>query len=180
MSKEKPTSDIPVSVKFGLLCGLQGLSRHEDAPRPVLFGELLHYVHGNPQVNRQAIERALQDDVSLRAQFDELLAQHRRFFAPRLVAANSGEKTSERIGEGFRLKIRPSRAGGEQSYIILELDSPSVVSDGDALSLHVRQGSRWASVAFPDLHDQKSQVIVQADDLLLQLLTHSDAEVSII
>jgi len=177
-----PDKSRPVSaeVKFALLNGLRGVSEHSDVQRPVLFGDLLQYLHGNPSIDRDKIQHALRQDIGLANQYRDLLSQRRRLFAPKLVAAASSQATNERSGSGFRVLVRPSKADEQQCYVILEVAALAAVEDGAALTLHVLHNQDTAAVTFPGLHDGRSQVIVDRSDALLQLLAQGDAEISIL
>ena len=139
----------------------------------IVASDLLRYVQGGVQKS-QAVEQALAVNLELYRVYRRLLDASK----PRLgkcIASASTQTISERVGEGFVIKWRVSRADSGQVHLILHCDDTDIFNGADAV-LHVICGQRVARCNFPPLHDGRTQVVVPTGDILLTLLADCDAE----
>lgn len=95
--------------------------REEDREARLTFADLYHYVT-EPFADLSLGQRqALAKDAKLGQALDRLLAKNSVYHFPRVAAASSGVVT-EREGDGFKVKLKESRADAGQVYIILILE----------------------------------------------------------
>jgi hypothetical protein len=87
--------------------------------RRISFDDLYKYVTGTRQLDQTELSLALSQDKKLSAGFDRLLHIEALYYMPQAAAASSDEIT-EREGEGFVIRLKPSRATPDQIYIIIE------------------------------------------------------------
>lgn len=179
MSRQPPPERDAVEQAFIAIKGEQGLNQPVDN-KPVLFAEVLHYVKGTAPVDYVRVEEALGTDLGLRRLFNQLLAEHRLAFAPMEASADDGRDIDRRVSRGFSLAFRASRADATQIYVILELLPESGAIEGRGVSLLIEKDNRVRRINFPDIQDHATQTILLADDEILELLKHTDSQLSLI
>lgn len=176
MSPNDDHSASTADAAFSVIQGLRGLRQAEEVERPVLFNDLVRYVQGTPGIDAERIQRALDSDSKLRAQYHRLLGQMQRFGGGQLRAAASSDERTSRSGDGFRVSWI---AQDDQVYVVVEFENVPDLPVDVPLTLHVHTETRSASCSFAALHDRKTQIIVRPDDKLLVLLANSKSRVSI-
>src|SRR5262249_23508372 len=89
--------------------------------RPVTFQDLRAWLQASSSAPPPArLRLALASDARLRADLDRLLERTASWRGRRASAASSGLLES-REGEGFQLRLKPSRAGSGQVYLLITL-----------------------------------------------------------
>ena len=173
------TTEPLVEAAFVGLQGMRGLRRSADM-RPVMFGELVHYVHGTAQVDDARLCEQLSTNLSLRHQFMVLLEKSRIAIAPAQAQAASKELLSLRETRAFTLKFKPSNADSEQVYVLLTVHPESGLADGYSPILLATKGAEVGRLCFPLLTDQRAQLLLVEGDHRLALLREPDTEVSLV
>lgn len=178
-SKFDPKS-VPLDVAAALAKGLAGLQQTGRAARPVIADDLVAYLNGEREADRDRISLALKNSPDLASLFSVLLSSRRNMHAPRLVAAQSSAEVTERQGDRFSVRLRKSNAKTDQVYVILVFDPLAPIKDGQSLSLLVQTADSMVTSSFPELHDLRTQIIVDHDSELCAMLRDPDSEISII
>ena len=178
MNNSNSTQQSTESV-FIALQGLRGLQQSVEH-RPVLLGELIHYVRGSAEVNETLIREQLKTQLPLRRQFNQLLEDLRVATAPRQAQAASDEVCTGREAAGFSLKFKASKAHSDQIYIILTVRGESGMVDGHNPVIVVEREDDIERLCFPVLNEHRAQTLLLENDSCLALLRDPDAELSLI
>ncbi|OUR90588.1 hypothetical protein A9Q81_19075 [Gammaproteobacteria bacterium 42_54_T18] len=147
---------------------------------PVLFGELVHYVHGTASVDESKVRAAISRDLVLRRQFYSLLESSRVATAPSQAQAASGEPLVQRKTRAFTLVFKPSRANADQIYVLLTVHAESGMADGHRPVIIASLSSEVGRLQFPPLKDQSAQLLLEVEDKRLVIVQNADAELSLI
>jgi len=157
-----------------------GTKSAEKTTAPVLFGELVHYVHGTASVDEPKVKAAISSDLVLRRQFYSLLKSSRVAAAPSQAQAASGEPLVQRKTRAFTLIFKASRANADQIYVLLTVHAESEMVDGHRPVIIASLSSEVGRLQFPPLKDQSAQLLLEVDDERLVIVQNADAELSLI
>ena len=151
-------------------------------PPPLMYAELLHYVMGRDTVDCRRIERGIGEHLPSRRLYRQLLADCRRAWLPREACAQDSDSAllNERQGSEFLLKFRSSKVDPQQIYVILELSSQQLAPPGSRLMLHISSDQGTWRLAFADVVDGRTQLLLDTDDPRLVALRHMDTELSLV
>jgi len=150
---------------------------------PVMFGELVHYVHGTATVDEDRVKAAIASNLTLRRQFNSLLKNSRVAVAASQAQAASDEPISalvQRKTRAFTLLFKPSRANADQIYVLLTVHAESGMVDGHRPVIIASLASEVGRLQFPLLKDQSAQLLLDVDDQRLVIAQNADAELSLI
>ena len=178
-SKYNP-HDVPLEIAASVAQALRGLRKGVGSERPVLISDLVGFLSGHRDGELDRINAAVGESADLARLFSALVRQNRAMHAPRLVAAQTSSEVTERHGSRFRVLLRASNANSSQVYVIVEIDPLAPIQEGQPVSLLVEKGDAMVASRFPDLHDQRTQIIVDRHSDLCTLLRDPDSEISII
>ena len=130
-----------IEEAFIALQAARGL-RSGSLSRPVMFGEMVHYIHGTAEVDELRVEEQIGSNLSLRRQFNQLLEAARVATAPKQALAASEEASvddgktkvsvAKRETRSFTLAFKHSKANADQIYVLLTVHPESGMADGHA------------------------------------------------
>ena len=175
----KQSPDKLVEETFVALQGVRGLQQKSES-QPVMFGELVHYVHGTANVDDERVSDALGTNLPLRRQFNKLIEQTRVASHPMQAQAASDELLNQRESRAFTLKFKTSRANDKQIFVLLVVHAESNLADGHLPVLLANKEHKIGRLCFPALKDQTAQLLLEHDDEKLVLMRDPDAELSLI
>ena len=132
------------------------------------------HVTGAVEIAPAALAAALLADPSLRETLAGMLARAALAVGPAVAAAATGALVSERAGDGFRLRLLPSRADSDQTWIMIALDRPNAAPT--RLTVLPPAGSP-ATVALDPPVDGTVQLSAATDSLLVRVLADPAARV---
>lgn len=181
---ENQREDEKIAAAYAVQRGLEGFRQGSGQAAPILYNDLFKYVRGVTNLDAARIEQAVGSDLRLRRTYLDLVKDRQRFFMPKAAAASSDTLLRERDSEHFTIKVvssnrQRSKGQASQYYIILQLKSQQLAEEGAELVLHVTNGESIARCNFPPLQDGRTQVVVEEDDGLFNLITDMDAEITI-
>ncbi len=163
---------------FGALSALDtlndGLDGLGEGRRRVGFADLYAYATRPDRVMDETLRRALDHNRRLREDLHRLLGKVSIHHFGRVAAASSGAVES-REGDGFRIRLRQSRAVATQTYVIIELaegqtEAPTTLFVGSADKPHLKQ-------ALPEAQDRTIQLLVESNSELVAALRDVSQEV---
>ena len=159
----------------------------EDVPEseirsalPVMFGELVHYIHGTATVDEARVKAVISNDLTLRRQFNSLLISSRVAMAPSQAQASTDEILEQRKTREFTLLFKPSRANEDQIYVLLTVHAESGMVDGHRPVIIASLATGVGRLQFPPLKDKSAQLLLEANDQRLIIAQNADAELSLI
>ena len=165
---------------FDALSSLDTLTERENAgetaERKVGFAELYAFATRSDLPMGEELKRALDESETLRRDLDALLERTAVYHFPRVAAASSGGVES-REGEGFSLRIRPSRAATGQSYVIIEMADDA--ADAPKTLFVCGADQQYGKYPLPDAQNGVIQLLVDSDSALVQALRDVHTEVFI-
>ncbi|RED53533.1 hypothetical protein [Aestuariispira insulae] len=131
---------------FDALSNMDQISRaihRSDAVPAIGFAQIYAFANDPHALMTPEISRALKESARLRRDLDALMSRTAIYQFPRVAAASSG-MVDQREGEGFTLRLKASRSGQNQLYIILELgdytqQEPGALVLKDAEGLYLKQ-----------------------------------------
>ena len=165
-----------LSVGHAVRSGLKGLQDNAHLQRPIIFTDIHNYILGISNAATPRVVAALRSDLGVRRQYNELLKTHTQLHIPRAAAAASANIVTERETDTLAIKVVAAR-GRSQHYLILQVNHPDTVKDDTELVLHVVVGENSARCNFPPLQGGRTQLILDDDDPLMELVTHLNAEI---
>lgn len=136
------------------------------------FGELWAFAAGDAEMS-DGLRHALASDRRLAGDLDHLVERTALYRFPRVAAASSGD-VDTRDGEGFRIRLRPSRANRQHTYVSIEV-APEL--DEPPFALLAKGPGRWVKLALPDAIDGVIQILVDSGSELVQALRDVHTEV---
>jgi len=137
------------SVLWAFACGI------ESRPSPGLAAALLR-------------------DPSLRQDLAAMLARAATGEAPRVAAAATSVAVTERFGQGFSLRLLPSRANPAQTYVLIRLEDP------EQLAARLVAMTRDGTVATLDLdaaNQDEIQMLCASDDPIIQAIADPETRI---
>jgi hypothetical protein len=142
----------------------------------VLPWALARYVSGaEPE---PALLTALRADLGLYRLYRDLLSAQSAGWSPRQAAAAGALPSPERVGQGFRLEFRSSRATPGQVYVSVLLEGTQASERG--LQVHVLAEDALLRLDFPQPIEGRSQRLFAADSPELALLRRIDSELVLV
>ena len=142
--------------------------------RRIALSRLYTYVTEPGGPEDPELERALEEDPALRADFRRLLEKTAASYLPQVAAASSGI-VERREGPGCRIRFEASRAEPSQTYVIIELSDPEVPVPGTLFVCYAEY--RCVKFALPPAHDGVIQILLEQDSDLLAKLRDIKTEV---
>ena len=146
----------------------------ETGERQVGFGDVYAYVNepGRPMSAR--LRKALEADARLRDDLVRLLAKTAGYRCPRSAAA--GTKVLEsRHGQGFTIRLRPSRAEPSQVYVVIELLDPAAEVPRSLFIAEQQDG--LLKQALPEARGGTVQLLAETESDLIRALRNPRSEV---
>jgi len=174
--------DQAILKAYGVLNALHAVNTHqpEGVKKPVLINDILAYIQGRTTSGTKRVEVALNNDLTVRRQYKQLLRVKQVEHIAKPRAAHSDDVFEKRIGEqGVLLKLKQSKGNDEQYYLIIELPDAISVQSDKPLVLHANTESQTQRAVFPPVHDGRSQIILNKNDVLFSLLQDHDVEIDI-
>lgn len=167
-----------VTAAFEALTALDTLSQamatEPHAPQ-IAFRDLLAWTKG-PAANLPiAYKQALLANPALRRDFDRLLSRTAEWRCERAAAASSG-LLDTREGNGFRLRLKPSKAAPGQVYLLVEFTGAMPETPPQTLVVNGADGD-CVRLGLPDLHDGTAQVLTDEDADVVRLLRDPKTEI---
>jgi len=142
--------------------------------RAVGFSDLYTYANGPSGPRDGEVRAAVLKDPRLRRNLDRLLARQSVCHFARAAAASSGDVDS-REGEGFRLRIRRSKAVETQCYVIIEIE-PGFETMPSALFAKTSAGA-IDKYPLPEAQGGTIQILTDEDSDLVRSLRDPHTEV---
>ena len=148
----------------------------EDAAtdRRVTFHDVRGWLHdAESSAPPVRLRLALAADPRLRRDLDRLLERRAGWHVPRAAAASSGE-LERREGDGFQVRLQPSRAAANQIYVLITLTGER---RRDPTTLVVRSAAGdYVKWTLPPQQSGVIQVLVDDAALGLRLLRDPKSE----
>lgn len=119
-----PDGEAMVEAAFAALDTAAALSRPAAAAAPPSPSALWAHATGSKRLPQAELAGALLAFPALRETLSGLLHRAALAVGPRVAAAATGARVSERGGDGFRLRLLPARGAPEQTWILIALDRP--------------------------------------------------------
>lgn len=138
------------------------------------FGDLYAFA-ASPAARMDArLASALISMPSLRRDLDALLDRISQYRFPRVAAASGGD-TGGREGDGYAIRIKPSKAEPEQVYVLVTVADPA---GRYPTALFFRTGDgRYGAIALPAFVGDTAQLLAEEGSELVRALRDVDAEV---
>jgi len=182
MSKPSMSGGDAILKAYGVLTALSAIKNttFTDSQKPVLINDVLAYVKGRTTKHTERVELQLTTNLNIRRQYQQLLKLNRVEHIAKPRAAHSDGVFEIRVGEhGVLLKLKQSKGNANQFYLIIEMSESVNVEANKVLVLHANTTTQTQRAVFPPLHDVRSQMIIQKDELLFALLQDHDVEIDI-
>lgn len=163
---------------FVALKALQGIHQLQGDTQVVL-ADIVAYISGRGKKDI-LVEEAIRSDLRLRQLYKLLLQQQRVAFLPKEALAQDAAELDMRIGAGFRILFRRSRADSGQTYVIIELDEHSELDRSSDYMLFAEDSTDVVRLRFVATSGGRSQIILPSDDKKLKTIKNPDIELSLV
>ena len=164
---------------FDALSTLDVLSAKDETDaqaKGVGFSELYSFATDPGRGMDERLRNALAGNARLRRDMDKILDKTALYHFPLVAAASSGA-VEERDGEGFKIKLRVSRAETSQTYVMIELDETNTSKPS---TLFVRGSeNEYGKYPLPEPQGGVIQLLVDCDSDLVKALRDVHTEVFI-
>ncbi|MBL6928907.1 MAG: hypothetical protein ISR44_07015 [Rhodospirillales bacterium] len=164
---------------FDALSTLDALTATDETAtdaKGVGFSDLYSFATDPVSVMDDALRGALNDNERLRRDMDQILEKTALYHFPLVAAASSGA-VEERDGEGFKIKLRQSRAESSQTYVMIELDETNTSQPS---TLFVRGSEHfYGKYPLPEAQGGVIQLLVESSSDLVKALRDVHTEVFI-
>lgn len=175
---QTPYDELPSESLFIAVKALQGL-HSQDGKRQVRLADVVEYVRSGIDRN-QMVEAAIKTDLTIRRQLQMILQHQRISVAPAEALAQDSSELEMRIGQGFQILFRRSRANTDQVYVVLELEKELEVNDGDDILLIAEGELAIARLQFTNISNGRSQTILRTDDDKFAVIKNPNNALSIL
>ena len=142
--------------------------------RRIALSRLYTYLTEPGSPEDPELERALEEDPALRADFRRLLEKTASSYLPQIAAASSGT-VEWRDGPGCRIRFEASRAEPSQTYVIIELSDPETPIPNALFVCYAEY--RCVKFSLPPARDGIIQILLEQDSDLLAKLRDIKTEV---
>ncbi|MFN3076594.1 MAG: hypothetical protein ABT940_06930 [Alphaproteobacteria bacterium] len=140
--------------------------------RQVTFRDLLAWVRGSDPLLSNEVRRAVAKEQRLARDLERLLRRTAGWYGARAAAAASSGTLDVREGNGFRLRLKTSRAGSGQVYLIIDLTDDRQPT---SMVLHGPLGE-YVKMALPAAQDGVIQVLTDGASEEIRLLRDPETE----
>ncbi len=163
---------------FDALCTLDEVADAQRAQgtgeRQFGFADIYAYVNEPGRPMSAQLSEALEADARLRDDLLRLLAKTAGYRCPRSAAA--GTKVLEsRHGQGFTIRLRPSRAEPSQVYVVIELLDRAAEAPKALFIAERRDG--LLKHALPEARGGTVQLLAETESDLIRALRNPRSEV---
>lgn len=171
-----------LSIAFRSLADLDQLVLSSDIDEAennrVTFSDLMQFIVNPDMGNGKIVSKALNTDLSLRRDFDVLLAQMSVCHMSAVAAADSDEVVDRKSGP-FSVKIRPSSRGVTDVYLLVENRD---LSNSDLeIRLYVRnEDGHFSFETMPPAVNGVSQKLISKDSDLVRALANVATTIDIL
>ncbi len=146
----------------------------EPGRRKLGFGDVYAYVNQPDCPLSPELKEALAADPRLREALMRLLSKTAGYRAPRSAAAST-QLLESRHGEGFTIRLRPSRAEPLQVYVVIELLSKAAEPPKTLFITDEQDG--LLKQALPEARGGTVQLLAETGSDLIQALRNPRSEV---
>ena len=148
-----------------------------DNTKSILFNDLVQLAQGNLKIDTQQVIQQINQSLTLRRQYMQLLQQLAFANSPVQAAASSVDKINSRGSAEFELLFKPDKQFSGQVYVILKI--PHSIEKYYNLGVQVNccSDSLISTVHFPPIVDGKTQLLMEESDY--KFINMFDAEFAI-
>ncbi len=140
----------------------------------IAFSTLYAYANDPDFVATPAFEKRLTADEAAMADLERLLENTSQIYMPKLAAASSGS-VQKRETDDAVITLTTSRAEPEQIFVKIELKDSDIKLPAH---LFARSGDGpWIRMALPAFMNTRTQILLSADDRLINILRSPDGQV---
>ena len=142
-----------------------------DRPSP---SALWAFAVGTESRPSSDLAAALLRDPSVRRVLAAMLGRAATGESPQVAAAATARTVSERLGQGFSLRLLPSRANPAQTYVLIRLEDP----EQPAARLVAITGDATVVTLDLDAADQDEiQMLCPSDDPIIRAIADPEARI---
>ncbi|MGL1957126.1 MAG: hypothetical protein OCD00_07410 [Colwellia sp.] len=183
-SKKAKAVDKLAQQLFSTKLAYQGLNQLPEtsavSSNGTVFNDLVQLIRGNYQLDRQQLMHKINQDLTLRRTYTQLLQQLKFAKSGLQAAASSGDNLPARITEQFSLKFKRDKNYPTQVYVILTIKHPKEHHNNSAISLHMTNQNQAECILFPKLVDGLSQLLMDDNNHAFQLLVDDNSQLYLI
>jgi len=169
---------------FATKIAFQGLNQpleiSDMSLNKIIFNDIVQLIKGNSLLDSQQVMIKINNDLTLRRIYMQLLQQLKFAESGMQAAASSGDDLLQRITEQFSLKFKRDKNYPAQVYVILAINHPKAYHNNNAVSLHITNQDHAECILFPKLIDGLSQILMDDSDDIFQLLVDGNSQLFLI
>jgi hypothetical protein len=151
-------------------------AQHNNA-KAWVFNDLVQLTQGNPKVDAQQLMQHINQSLTLRRQYMQLLQQLAFAISPVQAAASSAARISSRKSAEFELLFKPDKQFSGQVYVILKIPHSIEKHHNQGVRVNCCSGELISSIHFPPIVDGKTQLLMEESDQ--KFINMFDAEFAI-
>ena len=155
-------------------------AQHSNA-KAWVFNDLVQLTQGNPKVDGQQLMQHINQSLTLRRQYMQLLQQLAFATSPVQAAASSATSSAARIisrkSAEFELLFKPDKQFSGQVYVILKIPHSIEKHHNQGVRINCCSNELISSIHFPPIVDGKTQLLMEESDQ--KFINMFDAEFAI-
>ncbi|WP_299071474.1 hypothetical protein [uncultured Paraglaciecola sp.] len=145
----------------------------------VLYNDLIQLALGNNIQHSEQIMRALNSQLPLRRQYQQIVKSLSFSESPAQAAASTTNALSTRQTDLFTIKFKRDKQQASQIFVILHIPHPTTNQIQQGVVLNVISDQKTQQINFPALIEGTSQYLFDEQDPRLQLLLDIQSHISI-
>mgnify|MGYP006114969981 FL=1 len=142
-----------------------------------VFNDLVQLAQGNPKVDAQQLMQQINQSLTLRRQYMQLLQKVAFANSPVQAAASSATQISSRQSAEFELLFKRDKQFAGQVYVILKIPHPKEKHNNQGVGVNCCSEEFISSIHFPPIVDGKTQLLMEESDQ--KFINMFDAEFAI-
>lgn len=142
----------------------------------ITYNDMVKSIQGLELVDQSWLMQQVNQNLSYRRAYQQLLKKLSFSYSPKQVAASSFEEFSARTNDYFSINFKRDKTFDQQVYVLLSIAHPLSRHMSSDIELHVCDTDTINKLTFPPLSEGKTQQLLNMDDDLLQSLLNSNSE----
>lgn len=154
----------------------QGSEQHNDT-KTWVFNDLVQLVQGNPKIDAPQLMQHINQSLTLRRQYMQLLQKLAFATSPMQAAASSATPINNRKSAEFELLFKHDKQFSGQVYVILKIPHSIEKHHNHGVRVNCCSNDLISSIHFPPIVDGKTQLLMEESDQ--KFINMFDAEFAI-
>ncbi|WP_339721985.1 hypothetical protein [uncultured Paraglaciecola sp.] len=155
----------------------QQSSEQTQLSKSLVFNDLVQLAQANPKIDEKRVMQQINQSLTLRRQYMQLLQRMAFAISPVQAAASSQTAISSRKSAEFELLFKRDKQFSGQVYVILKIPHTAEKHHNQGVRVNCCSDKVISSLHFPPIVDGKTQLLMEESDQ--KFINMFDAEFAI-